>query len=107
MSTESLQHNRLLMELNRAIQTVNREIINPLLPELTLDGMTPVMSLVARARGEYLKTLFTVTDSAGEGLPSPEDTSRLKQKREAYEELLEGAKALEIAIERGYLDVSR
>ncbi len=107
MSNESLEHNRLLLELNRAIQNVNRDIINPLIPELTLDGLTPVMSMVARARGEYLKALFTITDSAAEGLPSSVDTERLKAKREAYEELLAGAKALEVAIERGYLDVRR
>jgi len=107
MSNESLEHNRLLLELNRAIQNVNRDIINPLIPELTVDGLVPVMSMVARARGSYLKTLFTITDSAAEGLPSAEDTARLKEKRETYEELLNGAKALEIAIERGYLDVSR
>ena len=107
MSNESLEHNRLLLELNRAIQNVNRDIINPLIPELTVDGLVPVMSMVARARGSYLKTLFTVTESAGEAMPTAEDTARLREKRESYEELLAAAKALEVAIERGYLDVSR
>ena len=106
MSNESLEHNRLLLELNRAIQNVNRDIINPLIPELGMDGLVPVMSMVARARGAYLKTLYTVTESAAEGLPSVDDTARLREKRESYEELLAAAKALEIAIERGYLDVS-
>ncbi len=103
---ESLDHNRLLMELNRAVRNANREIINPLIPELTIDELTPVMAMVARARGDYLKALFTITESAGEGLPSNEDTQRLRKKRERYEELLAAAKSLEVAIERGYLDVS-
>ncbi len=107
MSNESLEHNRLLLELNRAIQNINRDIINPLIPELTVDGLEPVMSMVARARGSYLKTLFTITEGAGKALPSVEDTARLREKRETYEELLAAAKALEVAIERGYLDVKR
>ena len=107
MSNDSLEHNRLLMELNRAIQNVNREIINPQIPELTLDGLKPVMSMVARARGDYLQDLFAITELVGDGLPTHEQTEELREKRMAYEELLEGAKALEVAIERGYLDVSQ
>jgi hypothetical protein len=106
MSNDTLDHNRLLLELTRAIQNVNREIINPKIPELTLDGLTPVMSMVARARGEYLKDLFELTESAGEGLPTSTQIAELRVRRLAYEELLAGAKALEVAIERGYLDVS-
>ncbi len=34
MSNDSLDHNRLLIEMERAIQNINREIINPEIPEL-------------------------------------------------------------------------
>jgi hypothetical protein len=107
MPNDSLDHNRLLIEMDRAIQNVNREIINPEIPELTLDGLTPVISMVARARSEYLKSLLDITELAGDGLPTKEQTAELHDKRRIFEELMGATKALETAINRGYLDVSR
>ncbi len=97
--------NRLLMELERSMRTTNREAINPQIQELTIDGLRPVLQLVATARARYLKALF---DLAGTGEQSSLDEQQLKQLtqlRHEYEELAAGAKALETAIQRGYLDV--
>lgn len=107
MPNDSLDHNRLLIEMDRTIQNVNREVINPEIPELTLAGLTPVISMVARARSEYLKSLFSITELVGDGLPTNEQTGELHARRQTFEELLNAAKALETAINRGYLDVSR
>lgn len=107
MPNDSLDHNRLLIEMDRAIQNVNREVINPEIPELTLGRLTPVISMVARARSEYLKSLFGITELVGDGLPTKEQTAELHEKRTTFEELLNAAQALETAIDRGYLDVSR
>ena len=52
--------NRLLMELERNMRAVNREVINPEIPELKLDDVMPVMRMVARARASYLKELFAL-----------------------------------------------
>lgn len=107
MATETLDHNRLLLEMDRTIRDLNREIINPMIPELTLGDLSPVMTLVARARGLYLQELFQITEVAGERMPSDDQIGRLQKLRYTFEELVKGAQALETAIERGYLDVNR
>ena len=96
---------RLLMELEKAIRDINRSVINPVIPELTVAGINPVMTLVARTRAEYLKALFDLTDATGKALPDKAQIESLRQLRETYEEMLAGAQALEAAIQRGYLDV--
>ncbi|MES9870652.1 MAG: hypothetical protein ABW082_13410 [Sedimenticola sp.] len=98
-------NNRLLLEIDKTIRELNRDAINPQIPELMLDDLTPVMALVARSRAIYLRELFDVANIAGEGMPSPDQIRQLRQLREAYEELVAGAQALETAIQRGYLDV--
>ena len=107
MTSDSLDRNRLLLELDKAIRDLNRSIINPKIPELKLDDLCPVMELVARARAAYLNELFDMSSLLSEGLPSPEQVRQLRCLRETYEELVSGAKALETAIERGYLDIIR
>ncbi len=96
MSTEN---NRLLLELDKTIREINRRVINPEIPELNLEDLNPVMELVARARSIYLKELFDMA--------SPDQLKQLRYLRLSFEELREGAQALEAAIQRGYLDVSR
>ncbi|MES9957524.1 MAG: hypothetical protein ABW086_10760 [Sedimenticola sp.] len=98
-------NNRLLLEIDKTIRELNRDAINPQIPELMLDDLTPVMALVARSRAIYLRELFDVANIADEGMPSPDQIRQLRQLREAYEELVAGAQALETAIQRGYLDV--
>ena len=100
-----LDNNRLLLEIDKTIRELNRETINPAIPELALDDLCPVMNLVARSRAAYLKELFAVANMAEPGLPSPEQIRQLRRTRETYEEMVSGAQALETAIQRGYLDV--
>jgi hypothetical protein len=107
MTSDSTLHNRLLLEISNGIRRINRETINPEIPELTLDGLKPVMQMVADARSRYLQQLFAVSKTAGEEGPSVDDIKRLKNLRLIYEELSSGARALQTAIERGYLDVSQ
>lgn len=107
MTDDSTLHNRLLLEITNSIRSINRDTINPGIPELTLDGLKPVMHIVADARSRYLQQLFTVSKTAGDEGPSVDDIKRLKNLRLIYEELSSGAQALQTAIERGYLDVSQ
>lgn len=104
MSTEN---NRLLLELDKTIREINRRVINPEIPELSLNDLNPIMELVARARSNYLKELFDMATVVGDGMPSPDQLKQLRYLRLSFEELREGAQALEAAIQRGYLDVSR
>ena len=98
--------NRLLLELEQTIRTLNREIINPEIPSLTLDGLCPVMCMVATTRAAYLNELFHTATEVGRNIPSTEQVTKLRALRETYEEMVSGAQALETAIQRGYLDVS-
>lgn len=96
---------RLLMELERTLRAVNREIINPQIPELSIQDLNPILSLVASARARYLKALIDLGNEADENRATTEQLKHLARLRLEYDELVNGAKALETAIQRGYLDV--
>mgnify|MGYP000063650349 FL=1 len=97
--------NRLLMEMERSMRSINRELINPKIKELTVDDMRPVLCLVAHARARYLKALFDIGDEDQDDMPSDRQFGEFKKLRIEYDELVNGAKALETAIQRGYIDV--
>lgn len=100
----SVDINRLLLELERALRTVNREVINPEFAALKIDDLEPAIRMVAQARCAYLKGFFELSAADG-GPPSPSQIEELSVLRHRYEELLHASQALETAIERGYLDV--
>jgi hypothetical protein len=100
-----LDVNRLLLQFEKAVREINREEINPRITELKLNDLNPVVKMVAQARARYLKGLFDLANISEDERPMPEQIKKLKIMRETYEELAAGSKALEIAIERGYLDV--
>lgn len=101
----SQEINRLLLQQDKAIREINQQVINPLLPELTLAGLNPVATMVARVRARYLKALLDLAESCSDCVPAEEQIDELRVLREAYEEMVVGAQALETAIKRGYLDV--
>lgn len=96
---------RLSVELDRALSLINREVMNPILPELTVNDIKPIMQMVAHARAEYLKELCDVSEKNQGETPSLEHVKRLRLKREIFEELVAAYQALDTAIERGYIDV--
>ncbi|MCU7796756.1 MAG: hypothetical protein KZQ73_04715 [Candidatus Thiodiazotropha sp. (ex Semelilucina semeliformis)] len=100
-------NNRLLLEIDKEIRELNRETINPRIPNLNIKDLKPVMSMVARSRADYLQELFDLASVCGDGFPSPDQIRHLRNLRLAYDELVDGAQALNTAIERGYLDVGR
>jgi hypothetical protein len=101
-----IENKRLLIELERAMKDVNREIINPLLPELNITDLTPIMTMVASARASYLNELCQLSEKFTNGQKlTPELVKNLRFARLIYDELIEASKALDVAIERGYLDV--
>ena len=105
MKTMSQDINRLLMEFERSMRSVNREIINPVIPELTVDGLRPVLCLIAHSRARYLKALFELGGHATDARLSDEQIEELARLRREYDELANAAQALETAIQRGYLDI--
>jgi len=102
---KSVKINRMLIEMERSMRLVNREILNPEIPELTIEGMEPALRLVARVRGKYLKAILELADSCENSIPDEATIAGLRNTRECYDELILGIQALEIAIKRGYLDV--
>ena len=97
--------NRLLMEFERRMRAINHEVINPQISELTVDGLRPVLCLVANARARYLKSLFELGASETGERPTQAQFDELRQLRIEFDELVNAAKALKTAIQRGYLDV--
>lgn len=103
----STGHNRLLLQIEQSMRAINQATIEPVLPELTLEDLDPVISMVARSRAAYLKHLFELaadTASADAG-PTDEEIERLRSLRLSYEEQVAATKAVEVAIQRGYLAV--
>jgi hypothetical protein len=99
--------NRLLMEIEHMMRAVNREVINPQIPQLTVDDIRPVVCLVAHARASYLKTLVDLGSLVGEDAkPDQQQFDELALRRREYDELVHAAQALEAAIQRGYLDIA-
>jgi hypothetical protein len=97
--------NRLLMELERTMREINHEVINPEIQALTIDQLRPVLRLVAKSRARYLKALFDLGAGATDSEVTDSQLQELARLRHEYDELVSGAKALETAIQRGYLDV--
>lgn len=102
---DSLNKNRLLMAIEREMRAHNQVLINPEIPELTIEHLEPLLKMVARSRAVYLKALFDMSNDVGDELPCDQQVEELRKLRVVYNELLEGAQAFETAIERGYLDV--
>ena len=104
MATEN---RRLLIAIDAEIREINRATINPLFEALKLSDLTPVIEMVAKARANYLRTLYDIALASPDGQPDTADIERLGTLRQVYEELVKGTQALETAIEREYLDVGR
>jgi hypothetical protein len=100
-----MNNNRLLLELEQAIRTINQEVINPVIPELTIKGLCPVLKMVASARADYLKMLLDLANIKGDAPLTPDQINKLQDLRVIYDECVAGAQALETAIQREYLDV--
>jgi hypothetical protein len=105
--TNETDNNRLLLEIDREIRELNRDTINPRIPNLTVADLKPVMQLVAKSRADYLQELFDLASVCGDRKPSTDQIRHLRNLRLTFDELVSGAQALNIAVERGYLDVER
>ena len=102
----SNEHSRLLLAFEQHMRTINRDILNPMIEELSLDDLEPMQRMVAEARGRYLKAFLEIAAEADGQLPDDARIKALHHHRLRYDELVAAAQALETAIQRGYLDVS-
>gem|GEM_PF-377036 len=100
------ENKRLLIAFEKLMREVNRETLNPMIPEFSVEDLKPILTLVSQARGNYLKELMDLASKDIHAEHLDTDTAKnLRYKRLIYEELVQAAKAFEVAIERGYLDV--
>ena len=105
MTDDPRTTHRILARVEQMVRQTNRSIIDPMLPEISVEGLKPVVATTARMRGIYLEKFFEVAQNCEDGHPTAEEIHHLKQLREAYMEMVEGIHALEVAIERGYVSV--
>ncbi len=96
---------RLLLAFEQQMRRINRNKLNPLVKELSLNDLESMQSMVADARGRYLEAFLGIAEESSGELPDDNKIKLLHQHRLRYEELLEGARALETALQRGYLDI--
>jgi hypothetical protein len=97
--------NRLLIELERIRKEINREVINPLVPELALADLAPLLTMVANARADYVKELLDLAQTTEGEAPSLDRVNELRNRRVIFEELVTATNALETVIQREYMDV--
>jgi len=102
----AIQNNRLLLSLEKDMRDINRAVINPEFPSLSIEDLRPLIHLVARARADYLRESFNIASEFPSSLPEADRIQTLREHRLRYEELVHASKALETAIERLYLDVA-
>ena len=96
------KNKRLLLELDKHRYDVNRTVINNSIEDLNLAKLQPIVEMVAKSRAAYLSELKSLAENQTDKSPNIE---RLKTRCEEFTELVKATNALEIAIERGYLDI--
>lgn len=99
--------NRLLLHYQQLYKNTNKEIINPEIEELSISDLKPMVELVARSRGTYLKYSYELGKQYfnTKDYPSADELKKLRTLRLRFTELAESAQAFETCIKRGYLDL--
>ncbi|MHA7878677.1 MAG: hypothetical protein ACX931_02725 [Saccharospirillum sp.] len=103
----TVDNNRLLLELDKRRRDINRDILNPAIPELSLEDLDPVLTMVANARLAYIQELLEIARMTPDTGPSVEQIKQLRNCRITYDELVSAVNALETVIQRDYLDVKK
>jgi hypothetical protein len=99
--------NRLLLHYQQLFRTANKELINPEIEEINVNDLKPMVELVAKSRGTYLKYSYELGKQYfnSEDLPTSDELKKLRTLRLRFTELSESAQAFETCIRRGYLDL--
>ena len=100
----NVNNKRLLLELDKLRRDVNKKIINANVVNLNLNKLKPVVEIVARSRAAYISELMNLANNHQDSDPTLAQLEQLRLKGQEFDELVKAANALEVAIERGYLD---
>ena len=96
---------RLLLELDKHRSDVNKKTINTCIGDLNLDKLRPIVDMVAKSRAAYACELMTLSMNQTDAGPSAEQIEQLRDRRLEFSELVKATNALEVIIERGYVDI--
>jgi uncharacterized protein YjaG (DUF416 family) len=97
-------HRHFMEQLEMAVALANREVIHQQIPNLDRGIFQTLAVMVARFRANYLEAAIKLSRSS---TPDAALIEELKSKRELFEQGRAAFEALERAIERGYVDVSK
>ena len=99
--------NRSLLHFEHHLRQANRTYINPVIENLSVGGLSPIIDLVARSRARYLKQVYELCKKYEntDAFPTKEELETLRVIRACFLDLVDGSKSFEISIQRGYLDL--
>lgn len=106
MAANDIEILRFTRDMEQSIAVANREIIHPLIPEITRESVLPLAISVARLRAHYLQAAFAIAADDHGDTPSQQEIDELRRHREMYHEARLAFEALMHAIERGYVDLA-
>jgi hypothetical protein len=105
MDDHQIQNQKFTKVLENAIREVNHEVISPVLGPLSVEDILPIAVTVSKLRMRYLREAFDMVKHQSDGYLTQDEAARLRQYREVYEEALAAYRALEHAINRGYISI--
>ena len=106
MAASDIEILRFTRDMEQSIAVANREIIHPLIPDITRESVLPLAISVARLRALYLQAAFKMSAENRGDTPNQQEIDELRRHREMYEEARLAFDALIHAIERGYVDLA-
>ncbi len=109
MSTYEEDLRRQQLFLRRAemlISEANREIIGPMIPDITEETVVNFARAVAHLRGRYLQAAFNISNIGDGAPPSDAEVSNLRKYHDVYAEARRAFEELTHALERGYIHFS-
>ena len=106
MAANDIEILRFTRTIEQAIAVANREIIHPLIPDITSESVMPLAISVARLRARYLQAAFRIASDDHGDTPNEAEIEELRHHREMYQEARQAFEALMHAIERGYVGLA-
>lgn len=95
--------NHFLEQIDLAIFTANKEVIQRDIPDLNRDSFLHFAVVVAEARSRYLKFALELSKVKD---PTPDQIEKLKALRLTHDELLAAFDATHRVVKRGYAAIS-
>ena len=95
-----------LRKAEALISEANREILGPLIPDITEETVVNFARAVAHLRGRYLQAAFKISTVKDGQAPSDNEVANLGKYREIYQEARTAYEELIHALERGYIHTS-